>query len=255
MPNRLTLLALPDIPLVQPGDNLCDLIAHGLSRAGEELRNGDVLVVAQKIVSKSEGRYAELDKVSPSEQAIELAAKTEKDPRLVELILSESRAVLRHRANVIIVEHRLGFVLANAGIDQSNVAPNNDGQRVLLLPVDPDGTCGRLRAEIAERFGKNVAVVINDSVGRAWRVGTVGIALGAAGLESVVDLRGQSDLYGRPLAVSIVGLGDELAAAATILQGEGDEGLPVVLIRGLDRASEKESGATLVRDAAEDLFR
>ena len=255
MPNRLTLLALPDIPLVEPGDDLCDLIADGLKRAGEELRDGDVLVIAQKIVSKAEGRYADLDAVEPSAEAVELAGKTEKDPRLVELILSESRAVLRHRANVVIVEHRLGFVLANAGIDQSNVAPSNDRNRVLLLPLDPDGTCTQLRAEIATRYGKDVAVVMNDSVGRAWRVGTVGIALGAAGLESVVDLRGQSDLYGRPLAVSIVGLGDELAAAATIVQGEGDEGLPVVLIRGLDRGSEGESGATLVRDAAEDLFR
>ncbi len=255
MPNRLTLLALPGIPLVESGDDLCDLIAGGLERMGEELHDGDVLVIAQKIVSKSEGRYADLDTVEPSAEAVALAGKTEKDPRLVELILSESRAVLRHRENVIIVEHRLGFVLANAGIDQSNVAPNNDGRRVLLLPIDPDGTCTRLRDEIAARFSKDVSVVINDSVGRAWRVGTVGIALGAAGLEAVVDLRGQSDLYGRQLAVSIVGLGDELAAAATIVQGEGDEGLPVVLIRGLDRVSEGESGATLVRDAAEDLFR
>jgi len=255
MPNHLTLLALPGIPLVEPGDDLFDLIADGLNRIREKLRDGDVLIIAQKIVSKAEGRYADLNTVEPSSKAMTLARETEKDPRLVELILSESRAVLRHRANVIIVEHRLGFVLANAGIDQSNVAPNNDGHRVLLLPVDPDGTCARLRGKIAARFGKDVAVVMNDSVGRAWRVGTVGIALGAAGLEAVVDLRGQSDLYGRPLAVSIVGLGDELAAAATIVQGEGDEGLPVVLIRGLNRASEVESGATLVRDAAEDLFR
>ena len=255
MPNRLTLLALPGIPLVEPGDDLCGLIGDAIIRAGEELHDGDVLVIAQKIVSKSEGRFADLDTVEPSAEALTLADKTEKDPRLVELILSESRAVLRYRANVIIVEHRLGFVLANAGIDQSNVALNNDGRRVLLLPLDPDKTCTQLREGIATRFGKDVAVVINDSVGRAWRVGTVGIALGAAGLETVVDLRGQSDLYGRPLAVSIVGLGDELAAAATIIQGEGDEGLPIVLIRGLDRSSEGESGAKLVRDAAEDLFR
>lgn len=255
MPNRLSLVALPEIPLVAPGDDLCDLIATGLQRADETLRDGDVLVIAQKIVSKSEGRYADLDTVEPSAKAVELALQTDKDPRLVELILAESDEVLRHRPGVLIVAHKLGFVLANAGIDSSNVAPQNDGQRVLLLPVDPDGTCARLRAEIQARFVKDVAVVISDSVGRAWRVGTVGIALGAAGLESVMDLRGQIDLYGRPLAVSIVGLGDELAAAATILQGEGDEGLPVILIRGLDRASDQDTGATLVRDEAEDLFR
>jgi len=255
MPNRLSLVALPGIPLVQPGDDLCDLIGAGLQQAAEELRDGDVLVIAQKIVSKSEGRYADLDAVTPSAQAIDLGEKTDKDPRLVELILSESREVLRYRPGVLIVAHKLGFVLANAGIDSSNVAPNNDGQRVLLLPLDPDGTCAKLRAEIKTRHGKSIAVVINDSVGRAWRVGTVGIALGASGLESVLDLRGQSDLYGRPLAVSIVGLGDELAAAASIVQGEGDEGLPVVLVRGLERATEHGDGSTLVRDEAEDLFR
>ena len=255
MPNRLELIALPDIPLVNPGDDISELIAAGLERVGETLQNGDALVIAQKIISKSEDRYADLDKVEPSARAMELGEKTDKDPRLVELILSESREVLRYRPGVLIVAHRLGYVLANAGIDSSNVAPHNDGQRVLLLPVNPDGSCARLRGEMKARFGKNVAIVISDSVGRAWRVGTVGIALGAAGLESVLDLRGQADLYGRPLAVSIVGLGDELAAAASILQGQGDEGLPVVLIRGLDRSTKLGDGSTLVRDKEEDLFR
>jgi len=255
MPNRLELIALPDIPLVQPGDDLPQLIAAGLERAGEALQDGDVLVIAQKIVSKSENRFADLDGVTPSARAVELGEKTDKDPRLVELILSESREVLRYRPGVLIVAHKLGYVLANAGIDSSNVAPQNNGQRVLLLPVDPDGTCSNIRTAMKKRFGKNAAIVISDSVGRAWRVGTVGIALGAAGLESVLDLRGQSDLYGRPLAVSIVGLGDELAAAASILQGQGDEGLPVVLIRGLDRSANQGNGSTLVRDKEEDLFR
>ncbi|MDA0230723.1 MAG: coenzyme F420-0:L-glutamate ligase [Proteobacteria bacterium] len=255
MPNRLSLIALPDIPLVEPGDDLCGLIGSSVDRAGEELRDGDVLVIAQKIVSKAEGRYAVLDEVEPSAEAIKLGQKTDKDPRLVELILSESSEILRHRPGVLIVAHRLGFVLANAGIDSSNVAPNNDGQCVLLLPLDPDGTCTKLRAEILARFGKSVAIVINDSVGRAWRVGTVGIAIGTSGLESVQDLRGQEDLYGRPLMVSIVGMGDELAAAASILQGQGDEGLPVVLVRGLERSNEQGNASTLVRDEAEDLFR
>ena len=255
MPNRLKLVALPDIPLVHPGDNLTDLIAAGLERAGEELQDGDVLVIAQKIISKSEGRYADLADVKPSARAIELGKKTDKDPRMVELILSESREVLRYRPGVLIVAHRLGYVLANAGIDSSNVAQQNDGQTVLLLPLDPDGSCNTLRANMGKRFGKNVAIVISDSVGRAWRVGTVGIALGAAGLESVLDLRGQEDLFGRPLAVSIVGMGDELAAAASILQGQGNEGLPVVLIRGVDSSGMQGDGSTLVRDKEEDLFR
>ena len=254
-PRALSLFALPGIPMVQPGDDLPALIADGLARAGEAVAEGDVLVVAQKIVSKSEGRYADLATVEPGAEARELAARTAKDPRMVELILSESRRVVRHRPGVIIVEHRLGFVMANAGIDNSNVEPAGADERVLLLPRDPDGSARRIREGLRERLGADCAVIVNDSVGRAWRVGTVGLALGAAGLPSLLDLRGRDDLFGRPLEVTQVGLADELAAAASLLQGEADEGMPVVVVRGLAAAGPGNAGAALIRDEADDLFR
>ena len=255
MSKHLNLIALPGIPLVRPGDDLIDLIFLGLSNANEQLVDGDILVIAQKIVSKSEDQYVELKTINPSKEALHLAKQTEKDPRLVELILSESREVIRHRTGVIIVEHKLGFVMANAGIDNSNVENSSRCERVLLLPINPDETCTKICLGIKKKSNKQVAVIINDSVGRAWRVGTVGIALGVAGLESVLDLRGNMDLYGRPLLVSIVGLGDELSAAASIIQGQGDEGLPIVLIRGLNYNCLKSNGSTLVRNKEEDLFR
>ena len=258
-PRSLSLFALPGIPMVQPGDDLALLIADGYAQAGEAAAPGDVLVVAQKIVSKSEGRQADLAAVEPGARARDLARRTGKDPRLVELILGESRRVVRHRPNVIIVEHELGFVMANAGIDSSNVEPvrpdERDGERVLLLPRDPDGSARRLREGMRARLGVDCAVIVNDSVGRAWRVGTVGLALGAAGLPSLLDLRGRDDLFGRPLEVTQVGLADELAAAASLLQGEADEGMPVVVVRGLSPAGPGNAGSTLIRDEADDLFR
>lgn len=252
---RLQLIALPGLPLVEAGADLAVLIDAASAAAGEGLADGDIVVVAQKIVSKAEGRAVDLAAVEPSARARELAPQVDKDPRLVELILSESSEVLRHRPGVLVVVHRLGMVLANAGIDASNVA--DDGETVLLLPEDPDGTAARLRAALAERPGADVAVIVSDSVGRAWRQGTVGIALGAAGLPALLDLRGQRDLFGRPLRVSEVGLADEIASAASLLQGQGDEGAPVVVVRGLDwqGAGEEGRAADLIRPEAMDLFR
>jgi len=252
---QLRLVALPGIPLVQPGDDLTDLILDGVAAAGEELVIGDVLVVAQKIVSKAEDRYVDLRRVTPSERASELAQHTDKDPRLVELILSESVEVLRHRPGALIVVHRLGIVLANAGIDRSNVEPERGGDRVLLLPEDPNASCRRLCLALADRSGVAVGAIINDSVGRAWRNGTVGVALGASGLPVLLDLRGRRDLYGRSLEVTQIGLGDELAAAASLLQGQADEGYPVVLVRGLAPAAPADDADALLRPADEDLFR
>ena len=254
-PRRLQLIALPGIPLVEPGDDLADLIAGGLAAAGEALESGDVVVVAQKIVSKAEGRYVELGTVEPSERAVALAEETDKDPRLVELILGEASEVLRYRPGVLVVVHRLGYVMANAGIDSSNVGPGDDGERVLLLPTDPDGTSRELRAELSRRFGVDVAVVISDSVGRAWRNGTVGTALGAAGLPALLDLRGRHDLYDRALTATEVGVADEIAAAASLLQGQADEGTPVVLLRGLEVAGPGAEAAALLRPQAQDMFR
>jgi len=250
----MELTALPGLPMVRPGDDLAGLILAGVAAAGLALEYGDILVVAQKIVSKAEDRYAEIAKVTPSPAAVELGAKTQKDPRLVELILSESTQVLRHRSNLIIVLHRLGLVMANAGIDASNVEPGA-GERVLLLPVDPDASAARLRTELAARAGVAPGIIINDSVGRAWRRGIVGTAIGCAGVPTRQDLRGHGDLFGRPLMVTEVGTADELAAAASLLQGQADEGRPVVLIRGFQYEPTGETARDLVRATEEDLFR
>ena len=255
MAAALALHALPGMPMVQQGDDLAGLIAAGLSRAGLSLLAGDVLVVAQKIVSKAEGRTVDLAGVTPSPEAIELAATTQKDPRVVEVILRESIRVVRARPGLMIVEHRLGFVMANAGVDQSNVAPQDGISRVLLLPVDPDGSAEALRARLAGTTRKPIGVVISDSFGRAWRRGTAGIAIGAAGLPALVDLRGNADLFGRTLEVSIIGFADEIAAAASLLQGQAAEAQPVVLLRGLSWSAPAMGATALVRPAAEDLFR
>jgi coenzyme F420-0:L-glutamate ligase/coenzyme F420-1:gamma-L-glutamate ligase len=231
---------------VQPGDDLARLIAP------LGLLAGDVVVVAQKIVSKAEGRLRRLADVTPSARAIELGAKTLKDPRLVELILQESAEVVRSAPNILIVEHRLGFVMANAGIDASNV---DDPDQVLLLPADPDASAARLRQRLAELASVDVAVVINDSWGRAWRMGTVGTAIGAAGLPALLDMRGQPDLNGRILRVTEVGHADELAAAASLLMGQADEGRPVVIVRGFGPPARDGTAAELVRPKRMDLFR
>jgi coenzyme F420-0:L-glutamate ligase/coenzyme F420-1:gamma-L-glutamate ligase len=252
--SRAQLLALGGIPVVQPGDDLAAIIADALAREGVGLQNGDVVVVAQKIVSKAEDRFVTLATVTPSARATEIARETGKDPRLIEVILSESKRVVRTRRDLIIVEHRLGIVLANAGVDQSNVG-GEGSDRVLLLPRDPDASARALRDVLAARYKCDIAVVINDSVGRAWRRGTVGIALGAAGLPSLLDLRGQPDLFGRQLRSSIVGLADEIAATASLMMGQADEGRPVVLIRGLSLPDDDTPAQSLVRPEQEDLFR
>ncbi len=244
------------MPLVQPGDDLAALIVAGLDRANIVLRSGDALVVAQKIVSKAEGRYATLAAVEPGAEAQDLAEKTGKDARLVELILRESVRVVRHRPNLLIVQHRHGYVLANAGIDASNVEPDAmAGERVLLLPEDPDRSCRDLRRRLRDVTGVAPTVIINDSLGRAWRHGTVGTALGAAGLPALLDLRGETDLFGRTLRVSQVGLADELASAAALVQGEAAEGTPVALIRGMAPEAADQQAADLIRSEDEDLFR
>ena len=216
---------------------------------------GDVLVVAQKIVSKAEGRYVDVTTVEPSDRAIALAAEVDKDPRFVEVVLSESKRVVRHRPGLLIVEHRLGFVMANAGIDHSNVAPDDGSERVLLLPLDPDGSALALQQQLAARSGKRIAVIISDSFGRPWRRGTVGIALGAAGLPAVIDWRGQPDLFGRKLEVTETGFADEIAAAASLVQGQAAEATPIVLVRGLSWSAPEAPAAAIVRPPEHDLFR
>ena len=251
MPQRLELFAIPGLPMVQPGDDLAALI---VDRAGE-LRDRDVLVIAQKIVSKAEGRSIDLATVTPSTRAVALAAEVGKDPRLVEVILAESTRVVRSRPNLLIMQHRLGFVMANAGVDHSNVAPLDGIDRALLLPLDPDGSAERLRAALAEKLGVRLAVIVSDSFGRPWRRGTAGIAIGAAGLPSLIDMRGQPDLFGRTLEVTVIGFADEIAAAAGLLQGQAAEAQPVVVVRGLNWTAPDAPVNELVRPPEEDLFR
>jgi coenzyme F420-0:L-glutamate ligase/coenzyme F420-1:gamma-L-glutamate ligase len=251
----LEVVPLHGLPLIRAGDDLIERVASALGLNNVSPRAGDVLVVAQKIVSKAEGRLVDLATIEPSQQAVALAAEVDKDPRLVQVILSESVRIVRARRGVLIVEHRLGFIMANAGVDQSNVAPADGAQRVLLLPENPDRSAETLRRGLAARTGVEMAVVINDSFGRPWRQGTVGVAIGAAGLPALIDLRGRADLFGRRLEVSIVGFADEVAAAASLVMGQADEALPAVLIRGLSWSAPQSPAASLVRPPHEDLFR
>jgi coenzyme F420-0:L-glutamate ligase / coenzyme F420-1:gamma-L-glutamate ligase len=253
----LTLTSLPGIPLVQTGDDLSSITLSALDRAGLRLLEGDLLVLTQKIVSKAEGRWANLADVQPSSRAMEMATQIEKDPRLVELILQESQNVLRTRPGTIIVEHNLGFVCANAGIDHSNVAGAGDegGEWVLLLPEDPDRSARFLRQELELHSGVRLGVLIIDSHGRAWRSGTVGVAIGLSGLPGLLDLRGRPDLFGYNLRITQVGVADELAAAASLVMGQASEGIPIVHVRGFPYPLREASLPELLRPREQDLFR
>lgn len=255
MPGSLHLIPLHEFPLVEPGADLARLLVDSLRDNGLELRNGDVLVLAQKIVSKAEDRYVRLSDVEPSDAALELARRADKDSRQVELILRESREILRVRPGVIIVEHRNGYVHANAGIDKSNIDNDAADPRVLLLPVDPDGSARELRQRLQELTGVAPQVIINDSAGRAWRNGTVGIAIGTAGLKPLHNQVGERDLFGNVLEVTEAAVADELAAAASLVMGQAAEGRPVVLVRGADLLSAETGSGSLLRDRALDLFR
>lgn len=252
----LHLTALPDFPLVQPGDDLARLIVPALQAAGLRLEEGDVLILAQKIVSKSENRLVDLNGVEPSERARTLAAECRKDPRFVETVLRESRDVLRAGPGLLVVEHRLGFVCANAGVDRSNIGIGNaEGEWVLLLPEDPDASCRALRNRLKEATGAGVGVIINDSHGRAWRNGIVGVAIGVAGLPALEDLRGRTDLFDNALQITQVAAADELASAASLLMGQAGEGLPVVLARGFPYPLRESGLSELIRPREQDAFR
>jgi coenzyme F420-0:L-glutamate ligase/coenzyme F420-1:gamma-L-glutamate ligase len=253
----MTLTPLQGIPRVQAGDDIGELIWQALQLNGIALQEGDILVLAQKIVSKAEGRQVNLADVIPSEEALRLAEASAKDPRLAELNLQECREILRTRPGTIIVEHRLGFVCANAGIDHSNVAGEGTAaeEYVLLLPVDPDASARALRAALERVSGVRLGVMIIDSHGRAWRLGTVGVAIGLAGIPGLVDLRGNHDLFGYQLRITEVGAADELAAAASLVMGQAAEGTPVVHVRGFPYPLRDSSLSELLRPKREDLFR
>ena len=251
----VTLAAVPDIPHIGHRDDLAGILVAALTRAGMTPAARDILVVAQKVVSKAEGRIVDLNGVVPSDRARDLAAKVDKDPRLVELILSESSEVVAYKPGVLVVAHKLGVVLANAGIDRSNVALEPDSEPVLLLPVDPNASAATLKARLDSHFGVALGVVVSDSVGRAWRNGITGIALGTAGLPALRDLVGRTDLFGRRLEVTQIGFADEIAAAASLVMGQADEGLPAVLVRGLNWREPENDATALLRPKDEDLFR
>ncbi|MEX2327843.1 MAG: coenzyme F420-0:L-glutamate ligase, partial [Pseudomonadales bacterium] len=231
---KLTFTGIENIPMVEPGDDLVDLIIRASTDMGEPLSEGDVIVIAQKIVSKAENRYLDLTTIEPTQEAIILAAEVDKDPRKVQAILNESNEVVRKREGVLIVEQKLGFVQANAGIDQSNIPHDNDEEDMicLLLPVDPDASADAIREGIKSRLDINVGVIINDSLGRAWRNGTLGLAIGVAGFTALEDHIGGHDLFGRELVVTVVAAADEMAAGASLVMGQTTEKTPVVIVRG-----------------------
>jgi len=250
----VSLTPLPGIPEVLPGADLAALLIDALTAGGLTPTTSDVLVVAHKVVSKAEGRRVALAAVTPGVRARELAAVTRKDARLVDLVLAESTEVLRAQPHVLIVRHRLGYVMANAGIDRSNVGANA-AEEVLLLPVDPDASAASLHAALGRHYGCAPGVIISDSFGRPWRLGVVNVALGCAGVPALVDRRGETDRAGRRLEVTEVALGDALAAAAGLAMGEAAEGMPAVLIRGVHWSVAALPGRALLRPLEEDLFR
>jgi coenzyme F420-0:L-glutamate ligase / coenzyme F420-1:gamma-L-glutamate ligase len=250
--NPIEIIPLTGLPLIQPGDPLAQLLSDAITRSGG-LRDRDVLVVAQKIVSKAEGRYVDLDRITPSPRAIEVARQCEKDPRVIEVILSESSEVVRLRPGLIITRHRLGFVSANAGVDRSNVAPEGI-DRVLLLPIDPDRSAAQIRSALRDHFGIDLAVIIADSHGRPHRLGTVGVAIGLAGLPGVEDWRGRKDLFGYTLQHTEVGVADQIAAAGPLMLGQAAEALPAVIVRGAVFEQRDGTAGEINRSHEMDLF-
>ncbi len=258
MTRSFSVVPVPGLPMVRPGDDLSALILAALAHSEITLVDGDIVCLAQKIVSKAEGQLVALADVTPSQQAVELAAETDKDPRLVELILQESTEVLRKKMGVLIMRHKLGIVGAHAGIDQSNV-DHADGEQALLLPKDPDASAAALRSSLLGKSGASVGVIITDSQNRPWRMGTTGCAIGAAGITVLDDHRGGTDVYGRELKVTLINRADALAGAATLVMGETTEKIPLAVIRGLpaetDAATEEQTAAIINRPLEEDLFR
>ena len=255
-PPSISLFALTGFPMVEKKDDLSNLVLTCLDRNEISIETNDIIAIAQKIVSKAEGRLMNLSDVKSTQKALRLAKQANKDPRLVELILQESNEILRVSDGVIIVEHRLGHVLANAGIDRSNIKSASQEEMVLLLPINPDQSAEKIRNDIKKKTGINVGVIITDSMGRAWRLGTIGHAIGSAGIKTIMDLRYKAtDLFDRELQVTCIAWADQLAAAASLTMGETNEGTPVVIIKGIETPSEEGSAKDLIRSKEEDLFR
>lgn len=255
--SSINLIALANIPFVQPGDSLAAMIDSSLRAMNQSLQPTDILVIAQKVVSKAENRLVRLDTITPSAEAIELAQVVDKDPRVVQVILNDSNGIIRAKRGLLVMEQQAGWISANAGVDRSNVEPGEDGEDVLaLLPVDGDKSAEQIRNDLFTRTGIAPAVLINDSHGRAWRIGTVGVCIGCAGISPVWDQRGLSDLYGYELHSSAECIADELCAAASLLMGQSNEGQPIILIRGYEMPSLDYAPAQSIQRPAEmDAFR
>lgn len=253
----LVITPIENIPFVQPGDDLAELLLQGLDSAGIALMDGDILVIAQKIISKSENRLINLNSITPSPKAIQISEVTQKDARFIQLVLNESREVLRTRPGTIIVEHKNGYVCANAGIDHSNVKgpQGEEADWYLLLPEDSDRSAAKLRDSIEKISNKRIAVLIIDSHGRAWRVGSVGVSIGLSGMPGLIDLRGSEDIFGHQLRVTLVAAADELAGAASLMMGEAAEGIPAVHVRGFPYPLREGSQTELRRPQELDMFR
>ena len=250
----ITVLPVAGLPFFEEGDDLAAAIAITLRNQQMDLQDGDVVVVAQKIISKVEGRLIPLRQVQPSATAVQLAEETEKDPRLVELILQESTEVVRKKPGVLIVRHRLGFVGAHAGIDQSNINHDQDGS-ALLLPIDPDRSARLLQSGLQDQFNVSVGVIVADSANRPWRLGTIAIAIGAANTGVIVDQRGGTDLFDRELKVTLINRADTIASAANLVMGESSEAIPVAIVRGLSNEASEDTAQLINRPLEEDLFR
>ena len=250
----ISLYQLQGIPLIHSGDDLCTIIIDSVHSNKFQWSYSDILVIAQKIVSKSDGCLVNLKQIQPSKRSIELTSRTEKDPRLVELILSESKKVIRFKKGLIVVQNHQGVILANAGIDHSNVEQDDEKEQVLLLPKNSDVSAEKIHKNLFARTGFHLGVIINDSIGRAWRNGTIGTAIGVAGLPAILDLKGRDDLFGNPLQVSEQAIADELASAASLIQGQADEAIPVVLIKGFKTLLDNIPASGLIRDIKNDLF-
>ncbi|MEM7403657.1 MAG: coenzyme F420-0:L-glutamate ligase [Pseudomonadota bacterium] len=249
----LSVWSLAEFPEISPGDDLIGILCEALAKSDRPLANHDIIIVAQKIVSKAEDKFRRLSDVTPSDDARELAMRCgDKDPRLVELVLQDSRGIVRTGPGILIAQHRSGHIMANAGIDRSNVRGDED--TVLLLPDDPDRWCREFAEALYERFALRIGVVMADSFGRPWRLGTAGVAIGAAGLTARLDVRGQPDRFGRPLETTEIGIADEIASAASLVMGQTDAGLPVCILRGLELAGDG-SASDLLRPQEKDLFR
>lgn len=243
------------MPLIEPGNRLGEIIANSLKSNDIRIQDNDILVVTQKIVSKSENRYVNLETLTPSDEALKIAAICEKDARLVEIILRESKEIVRCGKDTLIVEHKLGFICANAGVDHSNVRGDEGGIWYLLLPKDPDRSAREIREYFKQQEGVDIGVMIIDSHGRAWRQGIVGITIGTAGVPELVDMRGKTDLFGYALRITQVGAADELAAAASLVMGQSDESIPVVHVRGFPYQLADSKFSDVLRPKSKDLFR